>query len=202
MVDVAGGHEGEQRPGGPGPALGAAYRRGHNAGVSSRPSAKREAGTSPRKGYPESPVRWRLGPGSASPPGMTARADLQVDEVGNDRIRFRRSVNVGPAWDGRRSETHRLRMATLLVGFAALYPPYRRSHPIPHRLAVGVTQVAVARQRPDGEEFRIAVVAQVEDAREADAGVVGLAPGPSASWVRARCSTPRAPPDGRRRRRP
>ena len=49
------------------------------------------------------------------------------------------------------------------------------SHPERHAAAVGALQVAVAGQRPEREELRVAVVAQVEDAREAAAGVGVLA---------------------------
>jgi hypothetical protein len=51
-----------------------------------------------------------------------------------------------------------------------------RSHPERHRRAVLVLEVAVARQRPEREEFRVAVVAQVEHAREAGRGVARLVP--------------------------
>src|SRR5579864_3784636 len=50
------------------------------------------------------------------------------------------------------------------------------SHPPRHRGRVAAAQVAVARQRPEREEFRIAVVAQVENPREAGRGVARLVP--------------------------
>src|ERR1700722_10064764 len=37
-------------------------------------------------------------------------------------------------------------------------------------------EIAIARQRPEREEFRIAVIVQIEHARKAAAGVVRLAP--------------------------
>src|SRR6267154_4030151 len=49
-------------------------------------------------------------------------------------------------------------------------------HPERHRRAVLVLEAAVARQRPEREEFRVAVVAQVEDARETGRGVARLVP--------------------------
>src|SRR6185295_19235311 len=50
------------------------------------------------------------------------------------------------------------------------------SHPERHRLGIAARQVAVARQRPERKEFRVAVVAQIEHARETGGGVVGLVP--------------------------
>ncbi len=50
------------------------------------------------------------------------------------------------------------------------------SHPERHRARVGVLEVAVARQRPQRKEFRVAVVAQVEHARETGRGVARLVP--------------------------
>src|SRR5580704_5015105 len=50
------------------------------------------------------------------------------------------------------------------------------SHAHGHAPLVAALEVAVAGQRPEWEEFRVAVVAQVEHPREAAAGVVVLRP--------------------------
>src|SRR5436190_10402608 len=50
------------------------------------------------------------------------------------------------------------------------------SHPELDGAVVAGRQVAVARQRPQREEFRIAVVAQIEHARESGRGVTRLLP--------------------------
>src|ERR1700731_4392930 len=49
-------------------------------------------------------------------------------------------------------------------------------HPVRYRLCVTALEVAVAGHRPDREEFRIAVIAQVEHARETSGGVARLIP--------------------------
>src|SRR5580693_3111808 len=49
-------------------------------------------------------------------------------------------------------------------------------HPVRYRLGVTALEVAVAGHRPDREEFRIAVIAQIEYARETGGGVARLIP--------------------------
>ena len=49
-------------------------------------------------------------------------------------------------------------------------------HPERHRARIGALEVAVARERPQREELRIAVVAQIEHARETGGGVARLVP--------------------------
>ena len=80
-----------------------------------------------------------------------------------------------------------------------------RHSPTSTRRELPRLQIAVARQRPEREEFRIAVIAQIEDARETAAGVMLLAPQP-VRFLRAladrRCRAPprddrpRPPPSG------
>src|SRR5262245_58140119 len=50
------------------------------------------------------------------------------------------------------------------------------SHPVPHRARIGIFEVAVARERPQREEFGVAMITQVEHAREARGRVVRLVP--------------------------
>src|SRR5688572_7240904 len=45
-----------------------------------------------------------------------------------------------------------------------------------HAPGIAALEIAVARQRPEREEFRIAVIVQIEDARKTPAGVMGLRP--------------------------
>src|SRR5712692_2341768 len=52
------------------------------------------------------------------------------------------------------------------------------SHPKPHRLRIPALEIAITRQRPQREEFPVAVVAQIEYAREPGRGVMPLAPEP------------------------
>src|SRR5207244_1697 len=66
-------------------------------------------------------------------------------------------------------------------GQRSTIPQRFSSHPQGGAAAVALGEVAVAGEGPQGEDFRIAVVAQVEDAREAAAGVVVL--GPDAAGV-------------------
>ncbi len=49
-------------------------------------------------------------------------------------------------------------------------------HPVNERAGIGALEIAVARHRPHREELRIAVVAQVEHARETGRGVARLIP--------------------------
>src|SRR5882672_8747102 len=53
---------------------------------------------------------------------------------------------------------------------------YYKLHPEGHRAHIAALEIAVARQRPEREEFRIAVVAQIEHARETRRGVARLVP--------------------------
>ena len=50
------------------------------------------------------------------------------------------------------------------------------SHPESHRARVGIAEVAVACQRPQREKLRVAVIPQIENAREAGSGVARLVP--------------------------
>src|SRR5262249_9076551 len=65
-------------------------------------------------------------------------------------------------------------------GFEFVIPRRRggndASHSVPHRARIGVLEVAVARERPQREEFRVAVITQVEHAREARRRVARLVP--------------------------
>src|SRR5262249_28599512 len=54
--------------------------------------------------------------------------------------------------------------------------PHDASHPVPHRARIGILEVAVARERPQREEFGVAVITQVEHAREARGRIVRLVP--------------------------
>src|SRR5580704_1933877 len=49
-------------------------------------------------------------------------------------------------------------------------------HPPRHRPRIAALQIPVARQRPEREEFRVAVVAQIEHARKTRAGIVLFVP--------------------------
>src|SRR4029450_7175481 len=51
-----------------------------------------------------------------------------------------------------------------------------RSHPDQNRSGVGGFQIAIAGKRPKREEFRVAVVAQIEDAGETGRGEARLGP--------------------------
>src|SRR5580698_2542203 len=51
-----------------------------------------------------------------------------------------------------------------------------KSHSPRHRAGVGTLEIAVARQRPQREEFRVTVIAQIENAREPGGGVARLLP--------------------------
>src|SRR3954467_1679252 len=52
----------------------------------------------------------------------------------------------------------------------------RQSHPERDRPAVAALEVAVAGKRPEWEELRVAVIAQIEHAREARRGVMRFLP--------------------------
>src|ERR1700677_4805851 len=58
----------------------------------------------------------------------------------------------------------------------ATCPRNDRSHPPRHRARITALQIAVTCHRPYREELRIAVVAQVEHARETGCGVTRLIP--------------------------
>src|SRR6202035_31415 len=58
---------------------------------------------------------------------------------------------------------------------ASLHTSYEL-HPERHRPHIAALEIAVARQRPQREEFRIAVVAQIEHAGETGRGVARLVP--------------------------
>src|SRR6202035_5548454 len=58
---------------------------------------------------------------------------------------------------------------------ASLHTSYEL-HPKRHRPHIATLEIAVARQRPEREEFRIAVVAQIKHARETRGGVAWLVP--------------------------
>src|SRR6516225_10289414 len=64
-------------------------------------------------------------------------------------------------------------------GFEFVIPvhgPGIASHSVPHRARIGILEVAVARERPQREEFRVAVITQVEHARETRSRVAWLVP--------------------------
>src|SRR5665213_3386493 len=71
-----------------------------------------------------------------------------------------------------------MRAASLFRPVTAMIRVTPGSHAPGGPLRIGPGQLAIAGQRPQREEFRIAVVAQVEDPRKATAGIVLLAPQP------------------------
>src|SRR5262249_6030944 len=50
------------------------------------------------------------------------------------------------------------------------------SHPLAHPARIGIFEVAIARERPQREEFGVAVITQIEHAREARRRVARLVP--------------------------
>src|SRR5207253_6029705 len=74
--------------------------------------------------------------------------------------------------------TRNNRPAAMHKPAAGIREAARASHPVRHRLRISALQVAVARERPQREEFPVAVVAQVEHARETSRGVKLLVPQP------------------------
>ena len=82
-------------------------------------------------------------------------------------------------------------------------PPRAALHTERHRPTVSALQIAIARHRPEREEFPIAVIAQIEDAGKAGRGVSLLVPqavGALSLRQDRRCRV--RPPDGRPRRPP
>src|ERR1700685_922079 len=67
--------------------------------------------------------------------------------------------------------------------FATLNAGYEL-HPERHRTHIAAFEIAVACQRPQREELRIAVVAQIEHARETGRGVARLIPEAVAALLR------------------
>ena len=79
----------------------------------------------------------------------------------------------------------------------------RHLHPPRHRARIAALEIAVARHRPQREEFRIAVVAQIEHARETRSRCSAARPRSRRRLVRRRDIRCRArPPDDRLRRPP
>src|SRR5580704_1708545 len=66
---------------------------------------------------------------------------------------------------------------------ASLHTGYEL-HPERHRPHITALEIAVARQRPQREEFRIAVIAQIEHARETRRGVARFVPETVGALVR------------------
>src|SRR5437764_9038050 len=50
------------------------------------------------------------------------------------------------------------------------------SDAVRHRACIGIFEIAVARERPQGEKFRIAMVTKIEHAGETGGGVARLVP--------------------------